>query len=98
VKSLFNSVFQGVVETGGLRLEHFDALVLVAVGGGLGDAEALAETAEIRLVAESGQDELRLLPAGQGTGPVPGAEFLPVLPQEVRNLITSWTGTSRETR
>ena len=44
------------------------------------------QAAEIRLAAEPGKDELRLLPAGQGTGPVPGAEFLPVLLQEVRNL------------
>ena len=32
------------------------------------------------------REELRLLPAGQGTGPVRGGEFLPVFVQEVRNL------------
>jgi Co/Zn/Cd efflux system component len=63
-----------------------DALVLVAVGGGLRDAEAGAETADVRLVAEPGEDELRLLPAGQGTCSAPGAEFLPVPSQEARNL------------
>src|SRR6185437_15872136 len=70
----------------GLRFQYFDALVPVAVGGGPGDAGSLAEAADAGLVAEPGEDELRLLPAGQGTGPVPGAEFLPVLLQEVRNL------------
>ena len=41
---------------------------------------------EARPVAEPGEDEDGLLVAGQGAGSVPGAEFLPAFPQEVRNL------------
>jgi hypothetical protein len=40
------------VQGRGLCGEHFDALVLVAVGDGLGDAEALAEAPEVRPVAK----------------------------------------------
>lgn len=85
-KSLLSDFLQGVVQGGGQCPEDFDALVLVPVGGGLRDPEALAEAGETRPVAEPGEDEDGLLVAGQGAGSVPGAEFLPAFPQEVRNL------------
>jgi hypothetical protein len=85
-KSLLSDFLQGVVQGGGQCPEDFDALVLVPVGGGLRDPEALAEAGEARPVAEPGEDEDGLLVAGQGAGSVPGAEFLPAFPQEVRNL------------
>jgi hypothetical protein len=63
--SPLDGLLQDIVQGRGLCGEHFDALVLVAVGDGLGDAEALAEAPEVRPVAEPGEEELRLLPAGQ---------------------------------
>lgn len=61
-----SGLFKVLLERRGLPGEDLDAFVLVPVGGGLRDAEALAEPAQVRLVPEPGEDELRLLPAGQG--------------------------------
>jgi hypothetical protein len=98
-KSLLSDFLQGVVQGGGQCPEDFDALVLVPVGGGLRDPEALAEAGEARPVAEPGEDEDGLLVAGQGAGSVPGAEFLPAFfLRRFETLITSWSGTSRVTR
>ena len=67
-KPQLSGFFQCFVQGGGLRGEDGDTLVLVAAGGGLRDAEALPEAGDVRLVAEPGEDELRLLVAAQGTG------------------------------
>src|SRR5690348_6704137 len=75
---------QGLAQRRGLRGEHVDGLVLVPVGGGLGDPEAGAQAADVRPVPEPGQREDRLLPAGQGTGPGPGAELPAMLRQQAR--------------
>ena len=83
---LASGPFQRFLQAGGLRGEDGDAFVLVAVGGGLRDAEAPAEAGDVRLVTEPGDDELRLHVAGQCACSLPGAEFIPVFSQEIRNL------------
>jgi hypothetical protein len=97
-KSLLSDFLQGVVQGGGQCPEDFDALVLVPVGGGLRDPEALAEAGEARPVAEPGEDEDGLLVAGQARVPflVPSSfrRFL----RRFETLIASWSGTSRVTR
>jgi hypothetical protein len=45
-KSLLSGFLQGVVQGGGQCPEDFDALVLVPVGGGLRDPEALAKPSQ----------------------------------------------------
>src|SRR6185437_6536589 len=81
-KSLLSGLVQGLAQGRCLRGEDIDGLVLVPVSGGLGDPEARAQPADVRPVTEPGQREDRLLPAGQGTRPGPGAELAAVLCQE----------------
>jgi hypothetical protein len=85
-KSLLSGFLQGLVQGGGLRGEHCDSLILVPVGRGLGDPEALAEAADVRLVTEPRKDEDGLVPAAQGAGSAPGADVGAVPGQQGRDL------------
>ena len=84
-KSLLNGPVQGLAQRRRRRGEHLDGLVLVPVCGGLRDPEARAQPADVRPVPEPRQREDRLLPAGQGTGPIPGADLAAVLGQQARH-------------
>ena len=89
-KPLLDGLLQGLVQRGRPRGEHLDGLVLVPVGGGLGDPETLAQPADVRPVPEPRQGEHRLLPAGQGTRPVPGADLAAVSGQQPGHEHHQW--------
>ena len=65
-------------------------LILVPVGGGLGDPEAGAQPADVRPVPEPRQREDRLLPAAQGARSVPGADLAAVRGQQARHERDQW--------
>ena len=89
-KSLLNGLLQGLAQGRRLRGEHLGGLVLVPVGGGLRDPGPLAQPADVRPVPEPGEGEDRLLPAGQGTRPVPRAQLAAVSGQQVRHEHRQW--------
>ena len=89
-KSLLHGPFQGLAQRGRRRGQDFDGLVFVPVRGGLGDPEALAQPPDVRPVPEPRQGEHRLLPAGQGTRPVPGADLAAVSGQQARHEQHQW--------
>src|SRR6266702_5115712 len=89
-KPLLNGPVQGLAQRGRLRGEHLDGLVLVPVRGGLRDPETLAQPGDVRAVPEPRQREDRLLPAGQGTRPVPGTELAPVICQQPGHEHHQW--------
>src|SRR5271165_626444 len=87
---LLNGLVQGLAQRGRLRGEHLDGLVLVPVRGGLGDPEPRAQPPDVRPVPEPRQREDRLLPAGQGTRPVPRADLAAVSGQQLRHEHRQW--------
>ena len=84
-KPLISGLVQGLAQGGRLRGEDLDGLILVPVGGGLRDPEALAQPADVGPVPEPRQGEDRLLPTGQDGGAVPGADLTAVLGQQARH-------------
>ena len=79
-----------------LRGEHLDSLVLVPVRGGLRDPGPAQPVDVPGPGTAPGEDSL--LPAGQSTCPVPGAELAAVFCQQPGHEQNQLNGTSRVTR
>jgi hypothetical protein len=77
--ALVAAVLQRLVQIRGLGLQHVDGLVEIAVGGGLGDAQAAADQRDVAALTEPHQREQGLLAAAQRPGAgagTPGAAFV----------------------
>jgi hypothetical protein len=73
--ALGQSPLEGLAQLRGLRGQHLDDLIQVAVGGGLGQAEPGAQPRDAHLVPEPGQPEQRLPVAAQPAGVFPGPDL-----------------------
>lgn len=90
--ALVGDLLEGVVQVRGLRREYVDDLVAVAVGGRSGYAEPSAHQGDVALVAEPGQDQQCLLPAGQRPGSGAGAAGAALSAQQPGHLTHEFTG------
>ena len=90
--ALLGHLLQGLVQVGGLRGEHLDALVAVAVGRRARHPEPGTDDLDLALGAHPHQHQQRLAEAGQQAGSLTGAAGAALGAQQLGQLEDQFTG------